>query len=103
MPLTHPTVGASCCIVLAFSANSEAQDYAYELFHAFPGKIADLFRAVFHNTWDVHSRKRDEERFADKILEMKGNNCIVCHHNGPLENLILDSPQTHGHSPCNHF
>ena len=87
----------------AMPTHSEAQDYAYELYRAFPGKIADLFRAVSHNTWDVHSRKRDEERFASKILEMKGDNCIVCQRNGPIDNLILDSPQTQGYSPCNHF
>ena len=39
----------------------------------------------------------------DQILEMKATNCIVCHRNGPIDNLILDSPQTQGHSPCNHF
>ena len=87
----------------AMPTHSEAQDYAYELYRAFPGKIADLLRAVSHNTWDVHSRKRDEERFASKILEMKGDNCIVCQRNGPIDNLILDSPQTQGYSPCNHF
>ena len=87
----------------AMPTHSEAQDYAYELYRAFPGKIADLFRAVFHNPWDVQSRAQDEERFADQILEMKASNCIVCHRNGPIDNLILDSPQTQGHSPCNHF
>jgi hypothetical protein len=87
----------------AMPSGSEAQDYAYELCRAYPGKIADLYNAVFHNTWDVHSRKRDEERFAGQILEMKACNCIVCLRNGPVDNLILDSPQTQGHSPCNHF
>lgn len=87
----------------AMPTGSEAQDYAYDLYRAFPGKIAGLYNAVFHNTWDVHSRQRDEERFADQILEMKASNCIVCHRNGPIDNLILDSPQTQGHSPCNHF
>ena len=87
----------------AMPSGSEAQDYAYELCRAYPGKIAEVYNAVFHNYWDVHSRKRDEERFADQILEMKACNCIVCHRNGPVDNLILDSPQTQGHSPCNHF
>jgi hypothetical protein len=87
----------------AMPSGSEAQDYAYELCRAYPGKIADLYNAVFHNTWDVHSRKRDEERFAGQILEMKACNCIVCLRNGPVDNLILDSPQTQGHFPCNHF
>ena len=66
----------------AMPANSEAQDYAYDLYRAFPGKIADLYRAVFHNPWDVQSRAQDEERFAEQVLEMKANNCIVCHRNG---------------------
>ena len=42
----------------AMPTGSEAQDYAYELYRAFPGKIADLYRAVFHNSWDVREHTR---------------------------------------------
>ena len=87
----------------ATPSGSEAQDYAYDLHRTFPGKIADTYNVVFHNTCDVHSHNRDQQRFVDQILEMKACNCIVCHRNGPLDNLILDSPRTQGHSPCNHF
>ena len=89
--------------VASMPDGSEAQDYAYDLHRAYPGKLSDVFRAVFHNPWCVHSRDRDLGRFIDQILEMKANNCIVCHRNGPLHNLIMDSPQTQNHGPCNHF